>query len=449
MKRRLLLGIAILLGSTAVQAQFDQVKTYLVLNQLPKAKEALDAIEKKGKVTTKPEFHLAKATVLSGLMKSAQGEEAAKYLEESMAAYRLFMAADAAQIAPLLQEQAYGATAFSYYSTLFNQAIAHFNAKKYAEASTSFGKTVEWSDYLIKNKQLASEFDTTLFLYAGASCQMSDNTKGAMTYYGKLAERKVAGKDYLDVYRYMTYMHFLAKDNAAFEKSKALGKELYPNEVMFTMEELDFILEIEDEKERMARLDAKSASEPDNSKLNQLYGGILFDKLSKRDVDPTTAEFAADEQKMIALLGKAASALTEDGTPNFLIGKHHWYKAERVRNQIADVNDAIRKFNDAQKPDKTGKTPPPPKELTARRDTLRKQQEAFMDLAVPFLLKAQPLMAKTHTQVKGGTQNYKLLLDDLIVYYGFKRQYAKNNADKLKAEAEEKKWDKVYSEVTQ
>jgi L-rhamnose mutarotase len=51
--------------------------------------------------------------------------------------------------------------------------------------------------------------------------------------------------------------------------------------------------------------------------------------------------------------------------------------------------------------------------------------------------------------VKGGTQNYKLLLDDLIVYYGFKRQYAKNNADKLKAEAEEKKWDKVYSEVTQ
>lgn len=449
MKRLPFVVLALLFATTAAQAQFDQVKTYLVLNQLPKAKEALQDIEKKGKATTKPEYFIAKATVLAGLMKAAQGEEAEKLLGESMDAFRRYLAADPENAAKLLEEQAYAATAFTYYSTLFNRAITEFNAKKYADAAKSFGNTVEWSNYLIKTKQLASQFDTTLFLYAGASSQMSENHKGALAYYEKLAERKIGGKDFLDVYRYMTYMYFLNKENAAFEKAKALGRELYPNEAMFTMDEMDFILEVEDEKEKMARLEAKVANEPENAKLQQVYGGILFDKLNKRDVDASTPEFAADEQKMIASLSKAAAAFPEDGMPNFLIGKHQWYKAERVRNQIADVNDAIRKFNDAQKPDKMGKTPPPPKELTARRDTLRKQQEAFMDLAVPFLMKAQPVMAQSYSKIKGGAQNYKLLIDDLIQYYGFKRQYAKLPADKAKAEAEEKKWDKVYSEITQ
>jgi hypothetical protein len=58
-------------------------------------------------------------------------------------------------------------------------------------------------------------------------------------------------------------------------------------------------------------------------------------------------------------------------------------------------------------------------------------------------------MAQSYTKIKGGSQNYKLLVDDLIQYYGFKRQYAKLPADKAKADALEKKWDKVYSEITQ
>jgi hypothetical protein len=70
-----------------------------------------------------------------------------------------------------------------------------------------------------------------------------------------------------------------------------------------------------------------------------------------------------------------------------------------------------------------------------------------MDKAVPYLLKAQPIMEKTYTKSKGETQNYKILVDDLIQYYGFKRQYAKNNVEKVKFEAEEKKWDAIYTKI--
>jgi hypothetical protein len=449
MKRQFFLFLFVLFASTSVRAQFEQVKTFLVLSQFAKAKEALDAIEKKGKATTKPEFNLAKAALLAGMSRSVQGDTAEKYLAESIEQFRKFQSADQVQNAPLLQDQAYSTVTFVYYGTLFNKAIALFNAKKYAEASENFAKTVEWSDYLIKTKQLASDFDTTLYLYAGASSQLSDNAKAAMSFYERLAGRKVAGKDYIDVYKYMSFMYFKNKDKAGFDKSMALGRELYPSESMFKVEELDFALDIEDESERIARLKEMSEKDPENARLNETYGRILFDKLNKTEVDNTTSEYAADEQKMLSLLNKAASSSSDDGISFFLMGKHFWYKSDRVRNQITDINDAIRKFNDAQKPDKSGKTPPPPKNLTAGRDSLRTQQASFMDQAIPYLLKAQPIMAQNHTKVRGGTQNYKLLIDDLVQYYGFKRQYAKTPAEKAKAEAEEKKWDKIYSEITQ
>jgi len=456
MKRFTIIVMAMMATSTMAWAQqFEQVKTYLILNQLSKAKDALQEIEKKGKAATKPEFFLAKATVFSGMMRTAVADTTAsgaamaiKYLDESMASFKRYLELDPTNASKLLDEQAYAATAFSYYSFLFNKAIVYFNAKKYAEAAATFARTVEWSDYLIKNKQLASEFDTTLYLYAGASCQMSDNSSGAMANYAKISDRKVSGKDFLDVYRYMTYMYFLNRDKPSFEKLMSVAKELYPSEEMFKMEEVDFILELEDETEKMTRLEEKVAKEPENVRHNEIYGSIMFDKLNKRDKEESSPSYAADEQKMLAALTKTATAKPEDGTPNFLIGKHYWYKTDGIRNYIQDMNDSIRIFNNAQKPDKYGKTPPPPKHFTARRDSLRKQQEAIMDMALPYLLKAQPIMAQTHTKTKGGTQNYKSLLDDLIQYYGFKRQYAKTNLDKSKAEAEEKKWDLEHSKLT-
>lgn len=204
---------------------------------------------------------------------------------------------------------------------------------------------------------------------------------------------------------------------------------------------------MEDANAKLVKLDAKVAKEPGNMKIAQMYAAILFDKLNERDVDVKTPEYAKDEEKMISLLTKTAEAMPEDASSTFYLGKHQWYKSDRIRTQIFDVNDAIRKFNDAQKPDKAGKLPPPPKDLTAKRDSLRKAQELAMDKAVPYLLKAQPIMEKTYTKSKGETQNYKILVDDLIQYYGFKRQYAKNNAEKVKFEAEEKKWDAIYTKI--
>lgn len=447
MKRLISLSVCILLLSHAGMAQFEQVKTYLMLNQLPKAKEAIDELEKKGKVTTKPEFYAAKATILAGLMKGAEPAESAKLMNESIASYRKFMAADPTNAGKFIQDPTYSATPFTYYSTFFNEGISSFNKKEYDASSESFKNATEWSEFLIKNNQIGLAFDTSANYLAGASCQNAGKIDDALVYYNKLADNKIGGADYADMYKYMTYQYFLRDDAANFERTRSVGKELYPTDQFFTLDELDLILDMEDPNAKLAKLDAKVAKEPGNMKLAQMYGAILFDKLNERDVDVTTPAYAKEEEKMISLLTKTADAMPEDAGSIFYLGKHQWYKSDRIRAQIFDVNDAIRKFNDAQKPDKAGKLPPPPKDLTAKRDSLRKAQELAMDKAVPYLLKAQPIMEKTYTKSRGETQNYKILVDDLIQYYSFKRQYAKTNAEKVKFEAEEKKWDAIYTKI--
>jgi hypothetical protein len=439
------MGTVLLLGSA--YAQFDDVKKFLMLQQYPMAKQSLDGLANKPKANTKPEYFLAKATVLSHLMKTSKPPESTKMRDESVEAYRKYLELDPGNTGNLLGDNAYRDAPINYYVSYYQESIDLFNKEDFANSSSGFKNMVDWSDFLIKNKMLNYTVDTAAVYLAGASHQNAKKYEEAAGYYARLADAGVGGPDYLNVYKFLMSHNFERGNIDAFQKYRQLGKKLYPKEEFFDYDEMEFILGMEDEAEKMKRLEAKMAKDPNDFKLTQLYGNMLFDKLNQKDANTSTPEYAADEAKMMTALTKTATALPDDPSSNFLMGKHIWYKADRKRTEISDVNDEIRKFNDSQKPDKTGKLPPPPKELTTKRDNLRQEQGAYMDQAVPYLLKAEPIMAKTYTGNKQTKQNYKILVDDMIQYYGFKRQYAKTPADKAKFEAEEKKWDIVYSKI--
>ena len=439
------MGTVLLLGSA--YAQFDDVKKFLMLQQYPMAKQSLDGLANKPKANTKPEYFLAKATVLSHLMKTSKPPESTKMRDESVEAYRKYLELDPGNTGNLLGDNAYRDAPINYYVSYYQESIDLFNKEDFPNSSTGFKNMVDWSDFLIKNKMLNYTVDTAAVYLAGASHQNAKKYEEAAAYYSRLADAGVGGPDYLNVYKFLMSHNFERGNIDAFQKYRQIGKKLYPKEEFFDYDEMEFILGMEDEAEKMKRLEAKMAKDPNDFKLTQLYGNMLFDKLNQKDAKTATPEYAAEEAKMMAALTKTATAMPDDPSSNFLMGKHIWYKADRKRTEISDVNDEIRKFNDSQKPDKTGKLPPPPKELTAKRDNLRQEQGAYMDQAVPYLLKAEPVMAKTYTSNKQTKQNYKILVDDMIQYYGFKRQYAKTPADKAKFEAEEKKWDIVYSKI--
>lgn len=447
MKKVILAALTLVVCIGSASAQFDDVKKYLMLQQYPMAKQSVDGLASKPKANTKPEYFLARATVLSHLMKTAQPPENTKMREESVGNYRKYLELDPANTGNLVTDNSYRDAPVNYYVSYYQEAIDQFNKEDFAKASDGFKNMVEWSDFLIKHKLLNYTIDTAANYLAGASHQNAKKYNEAAAYYARLADAKVGGPDYLNLYKFLMSHNFEKGDIASFQKYREIGKQMYPKEEFFNYDEMEFILGMEDETEKMKRLEAKMAQNPDDAKLSQLYGNMLFDKLNQKEANTTTPEYAAEEAKMMAALQKTAIAMPEDPSSNFLMGKHIWYKADRKRSQISDVNDEIRKFNDSQKPDKTGKIPPPPKELTSKRDNLRQEQGAYMDQAVPYLMKAEPIMAKNYGTNKQQKQNYKILVDDLIQYYGFKRQYAKTPAEKAKFEAEERKWDTVYSKI--
>lgn len=443
-KVALSLALTGLISSVAL-AQFDEVKTSLAIQQYKKAKEQLDQLLTKPKNAAKPEAYILKATVVAYLMNDPANEATATQLRsESIEAYKKYLEMDPAK--PLVADPVYANAPIGYYSSFFNEGIKGYNKKDWTEASASFKNTVEWSDFIIANKLAKMEFDTTANLLAGAAFQNAKQEDAAVPYFTRLTDKKIGGDDNEFVYQFLMGYYFKKDDAANFNKYKALGKELYPKSEYFTFEEIDFIMSLEDEAEKTKRIEAKIAKEPSNLELLQNYGFILFDKLNAEDISGIT-NYAEMEQKMITYLSQAGDKKPDDGKPYYYLGNHFINKAVKVNANISKVSDEIRKANSAAKPDKSGKLPPPPKELTDKRDALKKQYSDEVDKGLPYLLKSADAYGK-HTDLKGmELQNYKRLVDQLILIYGDKKAATKVPADKAKFEAEEKKWNAVYTKI--
>ena len=446
MKRILVLALFFTI-SQVTYAQFDEVKTFITLNQYQKAKEALDLLEKKPKVVVKPEFFIARATILSNIIRNSGTSDITKLRDEAIVAYKKYLEMDPSKA--LMTDALYSAAPINFYVSYFGESVDLFNKKNWAKAAPSLKTTIEWSDFIIDNKIATLSFDTTANLLAGVAYQNDNNEEEASKYYKRLAEKNVGGQDNDIVYRFLMNYYFTKDDMAGFEKMRKAGLDLYPKIQYFTFSDLDFILEMEDEGKKFKKIEEKITREPNNIDVIQTYGFLLFNKLNSDSATEKVPNYESEEIKMIDLLAKAGEGKPDEGTAFFYAGSHYWNKALRVKDQIGLINDTVRTFNASVKPDKTGKTPPPPKALTDRRDNYRKLQEMNVDKALPFLLKSVPGIEKSSAKGKTEMQTYKRLVDQLIEIYSSKRQLAKLPADKAKFEAEEKKWDALYAKLTE
>lgn len=448
--KRFLLSLSLAgLVSSAAMAQFDEVKTALAIQQYKKANEMLGPLLAKPKNAVKPEGQILQATVLSYLMNdSANSGQFAQMRSQSIAAYKKYLEMDPKK--ELISDPIYANAPISYYSSFFNEGIKGYNKKAWQEASESFKNTVEWGDFIIANKLANMVFDTSANLLAGAAYQnlkTDESDAEAVKYFTKLTDRKIGGEDNEFIYQFLMGYYFRKEDMPNFEKFKQLGMELYPKSEYFTYTEIDFIMSMEDEEAKAKKIEAKIAKEPNNIELAESYGFILFDKLNAED-KPAPANYDELEQKMITFLSKAGEAKPTDGKPFYYLGNHYVNKGVKINQDINAVTDQIKKANAAAKPDKTGKLPPPPKELTDKREALKKAYDSEVDKGLPFLLKSADAYSKA-TDLKGmDMQNYKRLVDQLILIYGDKKIASKVPADKAKYEAEEKKWNAVYTKIS-
>ncbi|MEQ1623565.1 MAG: hypothetical protein ABL870_02685, partial [Sediminibacterium sp.] len=221
MKKLLLLSMIAVatLGSKA--QDFKKVNTVLVLNKMEDAKVELDKLSADPKALAKTEYWYYRSRIYANLGKEAK--TAPKYptaIQEADAAFQKLVTLDPAWA--MVKEKGNDGI-FDMYSYGYNNGIRAFNEKKWDSSSAYFGYAVTYSDILFQNKMTKDQnmaFDTTSLLYAGYSSQNASNrpkedsikakeyVNKTLKYYSRLADSKVGGEGFIDIYKYLviTYM---------------------------------------------------------------------------------------------------------------------------------------------------------------------------------------------------------------------------------------------------
>ena len=239
--KKLLLLTMLAAAFQMVQAQdFKKVQTTVILKKWEDAKTEIDKVMADPKAQNK-DGYFWKARIYSALYADpalmAKYPNAAKEADEAFKKYR--------ELDPSL---AFAKTQgpdgyFDMYKTSFSEAIKVFNQKKWEDAAANFKMAVDYSDVIFTNKWTSGNyaFDTTSLLYLGYSYQNATKMNEAATYYGRLADAKVGGETYVDVYKFLLSHYTTAKDEAKFNKYLAIGKELYPKDAAWEEFEMDYV----------------------------------------------------------------------------------------------------------------------------------------------------------------------------------------------------------------
>lgn len=445
MKKSLLFFVVLVLAA-AVQAQnYESVKNLMVLQQFKKAKEDVDKGMGNAKFAAKAEAYILKAAIYAGLANDPANKQTAagdQLINDADAAFSKFKEMDPSMA--LLSDPIYQNAPIQLYQYLFSSGYKDYEAKSWAASFQKFKKVVEFSDLLIGRKIVQIAADTNSLLLAGLTAESGGNKDEAVKYYSRMAELRVGSQGYEGIYRFLVNYYATKKDEANFEKYKAIGKELYPKSEFFTYDKVDFAVGLEEDfNKKIEALEATVASDPNNTKAVQLVAELIYDTLnSQKDGAVQPANAAALEGKMLAALNKLTQLKPGDEYPYLLLGGHFINKRDKL--------DEVRSKHVTEMKSRTKPGAPASKEDVAKRDTLDAQfARALLAIEAPYVKAAEIYSKKPQPMTAVDIQRYKNVAGYLGDIATFKKNKAKGNAaDLAKYTAEEKKWNDLYDEIS-
>jgi hypothetical protein len=414
--KKITFSLMMLMLAFFVKAQsYDEIKQNLILGQYKKAKEDVDKRMSNAKFAGKAEAYILKAAIYSALAADSATQltpEAAVLRSESEAAFKKYQEMDPKL--ELIKDPVYQNAPARIYTNLFALGYKQYEDKKWAEAFETFKKVDGYSSILISTQLLKTPLDTNVVILAGITAESSNQKDEAAKYYARLADAKISGASYESIYRFLVTHYFTKKDMAAFEKYKALGKELYPNSEFFSYDKTDFAVGLETSFDaKMKSVEEVLAKDPTNYKAQLSLGQLIYDTLNSK-VEGAVLPANADEleKKMVAAFTAAGEAKADEALPYLVVGDYYvMLKAEKLKK------------------------------------TDKKYGEYLEAGRVPYE-KAAAVFA-TKTALNGSDkQQYKKAAGFLEDIYNYKKEQAKGKpADIAKYTAEAKKWGDLYLSI--
>lgn len=444
MKRTFLLLTLISLAAFVKAQNYSDISGKILLNSYKQAKDDIDKRMSNAKFISKPEAYILKTAIYAMYAQDSAlaGGNADQYLSEADAAYTKYKEMDGPEY-KLATEMEYKSGPLNLYSAFFSKGIKMYQAKQWEEGAQAFKKTAELSDFLIEKKVINGPIDTTSVLFAGFTAENAGKKDDAFKYYSRLADLKIGGADNDFIYRFLIVNSFQKDDMASFEKYRAIGKELYPDEEYYGYDKVDFAVGLtEGVDNQIKALEKILATEPNNYKALVSMAQFISDTLHPAPGDPMPSNAAELETKMINALTKASSLPESDELVYLVLGDNYIDKADKKNEERTKFGEEMRA--------RTKPNAAPSKEDVAKRDKLDAEYAEAMFKALEPYEKAASLLAAKATLTPQQKQQYRKVAGYLGDIYNLKRiraNVAKQTADVAKFTAEAKKWNDLYDSI--
>jgi len=383
--------------------KLEDVQDKISKKKYDEAKTSLDKFLADPKNQSNANAYYYKGVIYDELAKDSTKTDNDTYRSESFNAFKRYQELDPKNIMMTLNQNAY---LFQLYNEYFTGGVGNYNNKQYDKAFDNFRNALQVEQYIHSkgysyNNYSMPALDTSLILNTATVAAQAKQEDSAMKYYSMLADAKIGGPTYENVYMTLVDYYGRKNDEANRNKYAAIGKELYPNN--------DYWLEsaltpYKDDKQKLfAKYEELIQANPDKYFLAYNYAVELFNYLYASENKP--ADFDAMNAKVEPAIAKAISI---NSTP------------EANMLMVRYLTEQTYKLDDAYKALK-GTLPAE----TAKRKAINAQKAQMNDKILPYA-EATYNGYSQKDNLKGSEKgNLRYVTNILIDYYTSKKQMDK------------------------
>ncbi|MFL5788427.1 MAG: tetratricopeptide repeat protein, partial [Flavisolibacter sp.] len=332
--RKLLLFVVLATFASSIFAQkLDDVQNMMSKGKYTDAKAAIDKLLSDPKNQNDPKAWYYKGKIYAELARQdSTGVLTYDPSREAFEAFKKYQQLDPKNTLMLLEQNV---GLFQVYDIYYNRGVKYYNDKEYTKAFDNLKNAMDLEEYISKRSYSYNNFtfpalDTQLVNLTASSAYLAKRQDESIPYFEKLADAKISGKNYKEVYGLLAQYYINKGDQAKADKYLALGNQLYPDKDYWVS--LEFGNPGDDKDKRLARYEEMTQKYPDNYALSMDYSIELFNYLYSVDKKP--ADYTARQQKLQEVLNRTIN-INSTALANFVMSQH-------IYNEIYDVEDALR-----------------------------------------------------------------------------------------------------------
>lgn len=416
MKSKFLTLVLVLFGLIGRGQDIEDIKKYIYLNQLDKAKPEIDKYLSNEKNAAKAPGWYYKAYTYGNLSRMAgkTPEEVKNLSQGAFDALKKYMELDPK--APLTTEEN-NSTIYNLYYGLYDQGVKMYNAKDYTTSCDFFKQTLSVHDYVYgrglngPNGLKFSAHDTDIVWNLAVLSNELKRTDDVMLYYKRIADADLGDEKYAEVYDELVKKYRKEGNKELFAKYIAQAKKHYPTDPYWEAVEIEYAVKGLENEALFKAYDEMLLSHPNNYMVHFNYAYELTKYIYSDSL--TKGKDISGWKKKIPELFKKAIAINSTIDANMLLANYYY-------NTSFDILDEANKIK-GTKPDDVKK-----------RSDLQALSKATIAEAIPYGEKVVEILSKQTTYKMSEKINFKQVLDVLITAY-------KQKADAKKVEEYTKK----------